>query len=256
MINHRAQLIYPKHCKEIYPKYSGEMYRCDKFIKDHNKKHIVFIGDSFTAGTSLLMHDVWAYKVHKKIKEVEDVGGFYNLGMPAASISDCIDQFFKYCTSYSKPDVVFFLTTEPHRDMIYFNEDKNDFIIERLYHYLEEYCKSNNIQLYSFSWIKSIEHYKDSSVNSKIANLSKKIKSEWVGQSKAYEENILKKFKSFYDYSASEMLESVYQFDLITEKKDKSISAPDNVHTGTSFHDFYADFIYKKYLENNDNFRS
>jgi hypothetical protein len=46
------------------------------------------------------------------------------------------------------------------------------------------------------------------------------------------------------------MLESVYRFNASSNTKEKSIWANDGVHPGTSFHDFYADFIYKKYLEN------
>lgn len=255
----KVKIIYPKNNLEIYPKYSGEMYRCDDFTKDHDKKHIVFLGDSFTAGTSLGVHHLWSYKVHQKIKEVEDIGKYYNLGMPGGSISDCIDQFFKYCTTYGKPDVVFFLTTEIHRDERYFRLDNNEFVIERLYHYLEEYCRSNDIQLYSFSWVKSIEEFNKSNYNKKISDLAKKINALWTKQStdqdNKYGKNILEKFESFYDYSASEMLESVYSFDLLTTTKDESLTSSDNVHPGTSFHDFYADFIYKKYLEKNDNIR-
>jgi hypothetical protein len=76
----------------------------------------------------------------------------------------------------------------------------------------------------------------------------------WTDQVKTqeslYDLNLLNDFKSFYDYTTKEMIDSVYEFDTITKTKEKSIWASDGVHPGTSFHDFYANFIYKKYLEN------
>jgi hypothetical protein len=69
-------------------------------------------------------------------------------------------------------------------------------------------------------------------------------------QESLYDLDLLNDFDSFYDYTKEDMLESVYEFDKNSTTKEKSIWANDSVHPGTSFHDFYADFIYKKYLEN------
>ena len=65
-------------------------YRCDLFKKDHHKKHIVFMGDSYTAGDGLEIRDTWAYKVYDKIKRNEDVSGYFNIAFSGASFIECI----------------------------------------------------------------------------------------------------------------------------------------------------------------------
>ena len=145
----------------IASNYSPTMYRCDEFTKQHDGKHIVFIGDSFACGDGLEKEDTWCYKVYNKIFKNNKVSGYYNLGMSGASITECIDQFFKYCGTYSNPEVVFFITTELDRDLRYTNSEQQNFFIHRTYYYLDIYCKSNNIQLYSFSWLKSAGEIKE-----------------------------------------------------------------------------------------------
>ena len=94
-------------------------YRCDSFIKNHNGKHIIFLGDSFAAGDGLEKEDVWCYKVYQKISKIEATSGYFNLGNSGSSIGEAIDQFFKYCSIYGNPDVVFFIITEFYRDEKY-----------------------------------------------------------------------------------------------------------------------------------------
>jgi hypothetical protein len=231
------------------------MYRCDDFTKTHNEKHVVFIGDSFACGDGLEKEDTWCYKVYKEMSKDAKLSGYYNLGMSGASITECIDQFFKYCGTYTNPDVVFFITTEIDRDLRYTTVEQQDFFIHRMYYYLDLYCKSNNIELYSFSWLKSSGMIKDQpkrytwKVNG--IDVLRPLWTEQVSnQKQLYNIELLKDFDSFYDYSSKEMIDAVYEFDNKTEIKTKSLWADDGVHPGTSFHDFYAKFIYNKYLEN------
>lgn len=233
----------------------SSMYRCDDFTKDHDGKHVLFIGDSFACGDGLEKEDTWCYKIYNKINKEEKVSGYYNLGMSGASISECIDQFFKYCGSYTNPDVVFFITTEFSRDSRYVHHSHHDLFIHRMYYYLNQYCVSNNIQLYSFSWLKSAGTIKETPKRyTWLYNGIQALRPLWTEQVKdqesLYDLNLLNDFESFYDYTTEDMLESVYRFDKESTTKEKSIWANDSVHPGTSFHDFYADFIYKKYLEN------
>jgi hypothetical protein len=232
-------------------------YRSDDFTKTHNGKHVLFLGDSFAFGEGLDKEDTWCYKVYSKIKETEPVSGFFNLGLPGSSIGDSIDQFFKYCSLYGNPEEVFFITTELDRDLKYVLPESLDSFNFRMYFYLDQYCKSNNINLYSFSWLKSIGLYSKEPDRYlyKIVDGIRTIRPLWVEQAKRQEQkyNIetLKSFKSFYDYSGKEMLEKVYRFDKKSKTKHKSLWAHDQVHPGTSFHDFYAEFIHSKYKENN-----
>lgn len=231
----------------------------DIFSKTHTGKHILFIGDSFAAGDGLSLEDTWCYKVYNKISSKEKTSGYYNLSYSGSSISESIDNFFRYCSVYTNPDVVFFVTTEIQRDCRNSSVDNVQSFVKKMYFYLEQYCKSNNIQLYSFSWVKSLDLYTDEPKRYMINyidddnNEQNIIRPLWIEQGQDHEKNfdpnIFNEFETFYDYDSKKMLYSVFQYDKITKTPEKSLWAHDNSHPGTSFHDFYAEFIYEKYLE-------
>jgi hypothetical protein len=224
--------------------------------KNHEGKHILFIGDSFAAGDGLSFEDTWCYKVYNKISCTEKTSGYYNLGLGGSSTYESIDIFFRYCSDYANPDVVFFVTTEISRDLKYFNKKLLEVIIKKMYFYLEQYCKSNNIQLYSFSWIKSLEPYSKEPERRTVKYQGNDILIPlWTEQSKLDESqfnvNNFNEFETFYDYDSKKMLNSVFEYDKKSKTPKKSLWATDNAHPGTSFHNFYAEFIYQKYVEKN-----
>lgn len=231
-------------------------YRCDELTNVHDGKHILFIGDSFAAGDGLDMKDTWCYKLYNQISLDEKTSGYFNVGISGSAISDSVDQFFKYCYHYGNPDTVFFVTTELHREERYVDIKSIESFVSRMYFYLEQYCKSNNIELYSFSWIKSIDldlgspkrHEWVDSVGNKI------VRPLWTEQAKDNDfiqnNSILNNFKTFYDYTSEDMIKKVFEFDIKNKSSKKSLWAEDDCHPGTSFHDFYAEFMYSKYKEN------
>lgn len=239
-------------------------YRCDKFTKEHDGKHILFLGDSFAAGEGLEMEDTWCYKVYKKISETEKISGYFNAAATGSSISESVDQFFKYSYLYGKPDVVFFITTEIYRDERYaVKEDIENYAI-RSYLHLEQACRMSGVQLYSFSWVKNFSHdigmpsnkstyisYKDGKMyenpiwTNQIANA--------VLDGMDTSSDPFTAFETFYDYNADLMVKKVFEFDIKSKTPKKSLWAEDGSHPGTSFHDFYADFIYGQYKRKNNN---
>jgi hypothetical protein len=233
-------------------KKTSSEYRCDDFKKDHSGKHILFIGDSFASGEGLEKEDTWCYKVYNKIKEKENVSGYYNIGMVGTSITESIDQFFKYM-----PDVVFFIITEPFRDAVYAKKESVIEFIKKSYMHLEQYCRSHLTQLYSFTWLKSFDLpikkpkrylFKDRNNNLMVRPLW----TEQIDQQKVmFNLDFLNQFKTFYDYDGEVMAKEVYKYDKQSNNPSRSLWAEDDSHPGTSFHNFYADFIYSKYLENN-----
>ena len=232
-------------------KFNDIDYRCDDFKKNHDGKHILFIGDSFAAGGGLEKEETWCYRVYKKISEIEKTSGYFNLGTSGSAISDSIDQFFKYCYLYSNPDVVFFVTTEFNREERYglFKEDHRNSFIYRIYLYLEQYCRSNNIKLYTFSWIKSINLKQPKRITKgpswlELANS----KYELINN-----HDILNRFETFYDYDKDYMMKKVFEYDRLSNNDLNSLWARDNLHPGTSFHKFYCDFIFDKYLIGKNN---
>jgi hypothetical protein len=231
--------------------------RCDDLKNIHEGKHVLFMGDSFAAGDGLEMEDTWCYKVYNKMLKNESLSGYFNIGISGSSISESIDQFFKYCYLYGNPEVVFFITTELHRELRMVKQEMVDEFISKMYIALEQYCRSNNIELYSFSWIKPIDEILPSPERYLWNNGQGEIfiRPLWTEQSKyphggKFNQDLLKKFETFYDYTSDQMIEKVFEFDIISKTPEKSLWANDKCHPGTSFHEFYADFILDKYNAN------
>lgn len=224
------------------------IYDCDTFLKEHSGKHILFLGDSVTAGEGVDLPDRWAYKVYKNFTNKEKCSGFFNIAVPGSSVTDAIDQFYKYIELYGKPDVVFFLITQPSRDIKYiqsqgvitkFNSAFTTNYIKRMYKYFEQYCISNNIILNSFTWDVSMKNKKDI-LESKFSKIARGV---FFNRNEFLEAmDIFAPFKTFNIYHLNELLKHVYATNFSLEAKDK-------VHPGPAFHDFYASFIYNKYLE-------
>lgn len=229
-------------------------WRSHPMTAHHTGKHIVFMGDSFTFGEGLELEDTWAYKTHSKISASEEnVEGFYNIGISGASIKDCIDVFFKYADMHGNPDVIFFMTTEIDRDIKHSTpETVNEFVYNQ-YKKLEDYCILNSISLYAFSWVKDVGLYskepKRYLFESDEGKVTRPLWTEQVSQHG--ERGLLSSFSTFYDYSNDLMLERVYEFDKASKDGKKSMWALDGVHPGTSFHEFYSEFIYDKYVVDN-----
>lgn len=239
-------------------------YRCDKFTNVHSGKHVLFAGCSFTAGEALDKEQTWAYKVHSTMS---GTSGYYNIGVPGFSVTDTIDQIFKYVYTYGNPEEIYVLFPNASRDLEYCGWDKTnlELIMWRSYFYLEQYCKSNNIKLYSFTWeipIKGwpispndVSAHTHGEVPSIYPNPDEKKyypgtdeeREDWAKQLGDETIEILKGFETFHYFSEDEMQQGVFKYDRTKNKGNKnSLEARDAVHPGESFHDFYAEFILSK----------
>jgi hypothetical protein len=224
-------------------------YRCDKFTKSHSQRHILFAGCSFTAGEALEKEQTWAFKVHSSMAKTS---GYYNIGVPGFSITDIVDQIFKYFHTYGNPDDIYILFPNASRDLEYAGNDKRymELLIWRSYFYLEQYCKSNSINLYSFTWEiptsgwNSI--YPDQQEKKYYPGTTEE-REDWSQQLGDETIKILGGFDTFYYFSEDDMIRNVFKYDTTKNKGSKnSLVATDSVHPGESFHDFYADFILSK----------
>ncbi len=159
---------------------NSEGFRSDEFTNKHDGAHIIFSGDSNTFGMGLEKEEVWSYLTYQEISKNVKTSGYFNLGSPGSSIMTCILNIFKYCKKYGNPDAIFINLTEITRFYDYieeldsyatvFYDSSNDkkTIIRQIrkvvfdyYLMLEQYCKSNDIQLYSFTW--DVEENRDES---------------------------------------------------------------------------------------------
>ena len=234
-------------------------HESDEFNSDQNHNKVLFAGCSVTAGESLDHEDSWAKKLHTKISKQNDVGGYYNIAASGMSVTECIDQIFRYCNDYGNPKTIFLMLPDPWRDFKYAQDgvvDTLNTLIYRCYFYLEQYCNSNNIKLITTTW------YKDATLigsemlpekKEKFYPGTKDRRADWGDQLNKNEVNILdellKNFKSYNIYSEEKMIESIYNYDKAKKKQDKkySLVASDEIHPGTSFHDFWSDFMYETY---------
>jgi len=225
-------------------------YRCDEFTTTHKEKHILFSGCSYTYGIGLKKEEVWAYQVYEKINKTEACSGYFNIGLSGNNIIQCIINIFKYCKKFGNPDLIFINLPIQNRFFDFNKDEKQYRIVENqslskihhiekltFYNYylmLEQYCISNNIKLFSFTWDNYDQHFLNKNIN------------------KLYESvNVVFKnynFKTFYYINEKEMLN--YLFLLKQKDNNKFFDiARDNMHKGTGAHAYWSEFIYNKYLE-------
>jgi hypothetical protein len=229
-------------------------YRCDEFINQHSGKHVLFAGDSNTYGYGLLKEETWAYKLYKKLSEKSLLSGYFNIGEPGIGIPQTVFNIILYCEKYGKPDVIFLnLTVQSRlvkydkRDKKYYNTFTSDENVEDhiLYNYqyyfmLEKYCLANNIKLYSFSWQTITQPTLVAYLTDKKVNLDAPPTNEIF-----YNFN----FDSFYKMNPKGLKKRVRENYNVEDPY--FITARDDAHPGTGFHNVWCNFIYEIYLNDN-----
>jgi hypothetical protein len=233
--------------------------------KEFKGPRYLFSGCSITSGESLNKEESWPWKLYKKLQD--ELGypadTFFNLACSGMSVTESIDQIFKYCNEFGNPDSIFVLFPDPFRDAKYcgLDDEESDalkILIYKSYFYLESFCKTNNIKLLSSTWYKSLSKIDQSffpSKNKKYYPGTNKLRIDWSDQLNINQVNlldlILSDFDSFVKYDEDVLTKSVLEFHLLKNKEEKnnSLVASDDVHPGTSFHDFWSEFFYKRYKE-------
>jgi hypothetical protein len=164
-------------------------FTSDPFKKQHDSKHILFAGCSYTHGSGMTLEEIWAYNVYKKICEEEKISGFFNIGFPNTSIHEQSFMILKYFEKFGHPEILFWLMPPTSRgysnfasnDLIQmpksssrngnidsainemytevtkkkhpsYHIDLNELANYIAYYQVYSYCKTNNIKIYSFTW--------------------------------------------------------------------------------------------------------
>jgi hypothetical protein len=196
-------------------------FRSDEFTTDHDSKHILFAGCSYTYGDSVFLEDSWTYKLYLDIAKKEKLSGYFNLGNPGASTKQSIDQIFSYIELFGNPEVIFLLMPNPERD--FHNNSYSDLFLST--NKLIEHCQNNNIKLFLSSW-DLIEHWNgDKDPKTKILGYSKMD----IDKMSGYVEEFCENNK---DHKLSDFF--LYAFDL--------------EHPGIAIHDYYRKFFHDLYL--------
>lgn len=223
-------------------------YRSDNFIKNHNKKHIVFTGCSYTFGDGLLFNETWSKRLYDKIQLDTECSGYFNLGIPGSSLFTQISDLFKYFNNFSNPDIIFLNITDLNRMFVYnktldrifdgmYSEESSNvlkILAYQYYYMLNQYCISNNIKLYSFSW--SFTKHKNLIWNKSNNDNFNVIKNN---------------FNNFYIYNIKDMAEYVLDYKKNNPSDKYSEVSRDLVHLGNAYNSFWADFMYKIYRDQN-----
>lgn len=221
---------------------NSSFFRSEEFIHTHEGLHVLFAGCSYTFGYGVDLDKTWSKIVYDSIKQNNKTSGYFNIGSSGASIMESISLIFKYCKTYGNPEVVFL--NMPNFDRFYsldsfskirlsFLKQKNSKVLNLLaYQYylmLDLYCKNNDIDLYSFTWSLSDNPDYTGVIGSKINTFS------------TYHE---------YDLLESDTFVEEYLKNNIGSKR----LANDDNHLGEPYHQYWANFIYERYV--NDNSRS
>ena len=223
-------------------------YRCDEFVRDHDGMHVLFGGCSYTWGTGLLVEETWAKKLYNRLNNEVKCSGYFNVGFPGSSVFIEVFDIIKYCETYGKPDVIFynipglnrFFALEvdqetgiaidpPQMGNSFLAIGKNMIPLPRYmayqhYYMLEKYCESNNIKLFSFSWMK--DHF--------FKDLSLKKDSP---------------INHFYVYEDEDLINYVSEYSLAHKDERWIKVSRDGQHFGVAYNQFWSDFIYNKYKE-------
>jgi len=229
----------------IMSDFNSKNFRCDEFINKHDGMHILFSGCSHTFGTGLKIEDTWAKMLYENISNKTKCSGYFNIGFPGTSLMHQVINTIKYCEKYGNPDAIFFNITElrrlytlktdfkgnPIKPFTYNNgfyklsaQPVLKLLAYQYYYMLEKYCESNNIQLFSFSW----------KTGHGFNNLN---------------------LKTYYKIEDKDLLDHVAEYKKNNPNKLCIEKAMDNQHYGIAYHDFWAKFIYEKFMEKNDSTR-
>ena len=218
---------------------NSKNFRCDEFTNDHDGLHVLFSGCSVTFGDGLLEDEIWAKKIYKKIKNNEKVSGYFNLGIAGSNVFDIVTNIFRYIYEFEQPDIIFISLPSIRRYV--FHEDevtgkknlcnsvyvdgKGDEFSEvvRLHSFqylflLENFCRLQNIKLYCFTY--------DIARPYSVMELTRYFETD---------DNVINEFVA------------EYSVDNPTDKF--TITARDNIHYGTAYHEYWSRFCYNLYIK-------
>ena len=124
-------------------------YRCDDFIDQHHKKHILFSGCSMTSGNGLEEFETWPKFLYDDLNKHNELSGYFNLAISGNTVEKIINNLFKYFRLFGNPQIIFLLLPP-------INREQDNVKCEEIFFYnylkLDQYCSTNNIKLITTFW--------------------------------------------------------------------------------------------------------
>lgn len=106
-------------------KLNNNMFRSENFKKNHQGTHILFAGCSETFGEGGNIENNWTSLVYDKLKENNELSGYFNLGYPGFSWEEIITYIKMYIYNFGKPDIIAILAPNLIRSYLYDLEEKD-----------------------------------------------------------------------------------------------------------------------------------
>jgi hypothetical protein len=268
--------------------YNSLGLRSDEFKKEHQGKHILFAGCSETEGIGTKLDNLWAYRVYKKIEDVEKCSGFFNIGVRALTIDLIIGQIFSYIEEYGKPDTLFINYPDFYRyykwdsekehwvaragivsgigynpmDKFYLKDFKSAVINENNYILIKDLIDESIIQkslVANSSYFEPEHMYEDKYYESVIQGFKYfelmekfcrilKIDLFW-GTWDRYSSDSIQNSNLFEDYVNIGKIKSFYKWADESGYTTKSLSSRDFGHCGPSYHEYWAEQMVEAYME-------
>ena len=226
--------------KEIYHnEFNSNNFRCDEFIKNHNGKHILFMGCSETQGCNDGLDDTWSYILYKKISSLEKTSGYFNIALCGSSIFLQISIFLNYIEKFGIPDEIYFLTPGTDRNLIFVNDK-----IDHRSFFSEEYETTEKL---TNSFISSIMYLKMFESICKILNI-KMIWSTWS----SFEEDFFSRFPfmNFFSLELKNIHNEIPKYVMKhfdeNDSMNNNLFKSDKGHRGKAFHKGWAEIFYDK----------
>lgn len=242
--------------KSFY-KYNNLGFRCDDFKKTHDGMHVLFGGCSETEGSSNALEDVWAKVLYNKIKEDNDVSGYYNVGKSGLTLSLAILNIFQYINDYGVPDYIFLQAPDQLR-VVSWSKDKG---IHPLYQSKYENNYKNKKQ--STVNLPDLEDFVENNLSAVDLNLNA-----------FFNKFMIRTLIQFCKINSINFIWSTwhpssYEVDILNEDsgyvsteqsgkdhwgvKIKDLVARDGYHLGKGFHKIWADKFYGRFIYDQNN---
>lgn len=155
--------------EEFHKDFNNFNFRSDEFIKNHDKKHLLFMGCSETQGSNHSLEETWSYILYKKINQNKEFSGYFNIAVNGSGLQIQFMILLEYIKNFGKPDQILLLLPETLRPIGYdFNNFKQENLSSNkdlpkdivnshltdimLLKIFECFCKLNNIKFLWSSW--------------------------------------------------------------------------------------------------------
>jgi hypothetical protein len=242
------QKLFPGYDMRYFYKLNSSQLRCDEFTTEHDGKHVVFAGCSMTAGEGIPENKLWTKKLYNRLSQDHKMSGYFNIAFPGATIMEVVIQIFKYIKLYGNPEILFVNLPDIDREYVNISStnikevDRNpidnvkvskvNYLSIGMYMSLVEYCRSNGIKLYAYSWS------------------TKEMSQRFIH----FELDPRDYFDNFHVFTGEDIWKHSHAY---TEAHKQDIwekyyfQALDESHAGVALQDFFYHFIYNIYISDN-----